>query len=302
VTSSRSRLMLIILSVLIMATLLLAVPSMAFAQEEEENTEEEAQEPEPEPETLEFDISYGEVTNFGKKGTIYGFEATVTYDGEEEKYFDIVEDLPPGWDMDVNPGTQAIDVPLILLRPGSPETLKVKCETLVDQEPGEYMFKITLVSAVEGDELEGSAEFTGIVKPDGALELAASTERLNTEVRAGKENIYTIIVKNTGSAPVEDISLSSSGEPEGWLVELQDRIDFVEVGQEVEVEVMIAPPERTISGNYSISFNASSEDGNDSLQIRTIVETPLIWKIVGIGIIALVIAGIAIIFERLGRR
>jgi len=302
VTISRSRLMLIILSVLITATLLLAVPSMAFAQEEEDNTEEEAQEPEPEPETLEFDISFGEVTNFGKEGTVFEFETSVTYDGEEEKYFDIVEDFPAGWDMDVNPGTNAIDVPVILLRPNTVETLKIRCKTLIDQEPGEYMFKITLVSAMEGDELEGSAEFTGIVKPDGALELVASTERLNTEVRAGKENIYTIIVKNTGSAPVEDISLNSSGEPEGWLVELEDSINIVEVGEEVEVEVMITPPERTISGNYSINFNASSEDGNDSLQIRTVVETPLIWKIVGIGIIALVIAGIAIIFERLGRR
>ena len=68
------------------------------------------------------------------------------------------------------------------------------------------------------------------------------------------------------------------------------------------MEVIIIPPERTLSGDYSISFNASSEDGNDSLEIRTMVETPLIWKIVGIGLIALVIAGIAILFERLSRR
>ena len=119
-TSSRSRLMLIILSVLIMTTLLLSAPGMIFAQEEE------TQDPEPEPETLEFDISFGEVTDFGDRGTVFEFEASVTYDGEEEKYFDIEEDFPPGWDMDVNPGTQAIDVPVILLKPGSPQTLMVK--------------------------------------------------------------------------------------------------------------------------------------------------------------------------------
>jgi len=61
-------------------------------------------------------------------------------------------------------------------------------------------------------------------------------------------------------------------------------------------------PNLIISGDYNIRFNASSEDGNDSLQVRTMVKTPLIWQIVGIGIIALVIAGIAVIFERLSRR
>jgi uncharacterized membrane protein len=204
--------------------------------------------------------------------------------------------------MDVNPGSKTIDIPVIKLGPGTAQTLKVKCRPLVDQEPGEYEFKITLKSTLEGDELQGSAGFTGIVKPDGNLDLAASTERLNAELRAGKENAFNIIVRNTGTAPVEDITLSSSGEPEGWLVELQDNIDMLEVGEEIEVEVIIIPPERTISGNYTIRFNASSEDGNDDLEVRTMVETPLIWKIVGIGLIALVIAGIAVIFERLGRR
>ena len=63
--------------------------------------------------------------------------------------------------MDVNPGSKAIDIPLLSLKPNTAETLKVKCRTIVDQEPGEYIFKITLKSTVEGDELEGSAEFTG---------------------------------------------------------------------------------------------------------------------------------------------
>ena len=81
---------------------------------------------------------------------------------------------------------------------------------------------------------------------------------MNTEVRAGKENIYKIIVRNTGTAPVEDITLTSSGEPEGWLVELQENIELIGVGQEIEVDALIVPPQRVISGDYLIRFNASS--------------------------------------------
>jgi uncharacterized membrane protein len=298
----RPRLFLILIIISIMLIFIIAAPSAIIAQEEETATEEEAAEPEPEPETLEFDISYGEVSDFGDKGKVFQFETKVTYEGEEEKYFEISSELPPGWTIEINPSNKTIDVPIVRLKPKSPETLNLKCSPLVDQEPGEYTFKIILRSTLEGDELEGSAEFTGIVKPDGQLELHSSEEMLNTDVVPGKDNSYTLIVKNTGTAPVEDISLSSSGEPEGWQVELIDTIDIVDVGEEVEVEVTITPPERTIAGDYSIRFNASSEDGSDGLEIRTIVGVPIIWRVVGIGLIALVIAGIAVIFERLGRR
>ncbi len=300
----KGRLLFIISLILIIFTFLLAMPSLVFAEEEETNTEEEIAEPEPEPETLDFDIAYSEVSAFGTKGTMFEFEVSITFDGEEERYFEILEEFPSGWSMDVSPGSDAaIDIPLIMFKPNAPVILKIKCRPMVKKEPGEYIFKITLKSvAEEGDVLEGSAEFTGIVKPDGKLELMASEDRLNTKVRPGRENIYTLILKNTGTAPVENINISSSGEPEGWQVELEDNIDIVSVGEELEVEVIIIPPERTIAGDYSIRFNVSSEDGNDSLELRTMVETPLIWKIVGIGLIALVIAGIAIIFERLGRR
>lgn len=300
-TKFKGRLLFTISLIFIILTFVLVMPSIVFAQEEED-AEEEIVEPEPEPETLDFDIAYSEVSAFGTKGELFEFEASIIFYGEEEKFFEIVEEFPSGWSMDINPGSGAIDIPRIRLNPGAPETLKIKCRPMVEKEPGEYIFKITLKSTEEGDVLEGSAEFTGIVKPDGKLELLTSTDRLSTEVRSGKENLYTLVLKNTGTAPIGDIKISSSGEPEGWLVELESNIEVLSAGEELEIEATIIPPERTIAGDYSIRFNVSSEDGNDSLELRTTVKTPLIWKIIGIGLIALVIAGIAVIFERLGRR
>ena len=74
---SRSKILLIISLAFLIMTLLLAMPSMAFAQEEEE-AEGEAQEPEPKPATLEFDVSYGEITNLGAKGTVFEFEVAAS--------------------------------------------------------------------------------------------------------------------------------------------------------------------------------------------------------------------------------
>ncbi|TET50750.1 MAG: hypothetical protein E3J58_03095 [Actinomycetota bacterium] len=299
-TKTRKKRLLIIPMVFIIFIFLLTFPAVIFAEEEEESIEEEIVE--PEPETFDFDVAYSEVSAFGEVGEAFDFQVSVVFDGEGKKYFEIIEEFPPGWSMDINPGTKAIDIALLELKPGAAETLKIKCRPIVDQEPGEYLFKITLKSTVEGDELEGSVEFTGIVKPDGKINLSTLDERLNAEVRPGRDNLFILVLENTGTAPVEDITLNSSGEPEGWQVELGDNIDILDVGQKLEIEVNIIPPDRTIAGDYTIRFNASSEDGNDNIDLRIMVETPLIWKIVGIGLIAFVIAGIAIIFERLGRR
>jgi uncharacterized membrane protein len=70
----------------------------------------------------------------------------------------------------------------------------------------------------------------------------------------------------------------------------------------MEIDAVINPPEKTIAGDYMLTFNASSENSNSSIDLRATVETPTIWGIVGIGIIVVVIIGVAVIFARLGRR
>jgi len=299
VTSIKKRLFVAVVPLFFLIILMLGMPAVIFAQEEKADEIDDIEE--VEPENLDFDIEFGEISGLGSEGELFEFEVSVTLDAEEEKYFDIVEEYPPGWSMEINPGSKSIDIPLIKIKPDASVALKIICKPVIKQEPGEYTFKVTLKSAEE-DILEGTAEFTAIVQPEGGLELVTSVERLNTDVRPGKENIFTLVLKNTGSAPVEDITLTSSGEPEGWQVDLKDNVDVLPVGEELDVEVTIKPPERTIAGDYSIGFNASSEEASDSIEIRTVVESPLVWKIVGIGIIAVVIAGIAVTFERLGRR
>jgi len=69
-----------------------------------------------------------------------------------------------------------------------------------------------------------------------------------------------------------------------------------------DVDVVIEPPEKTIAGDYSITIRADSEETSDSLEFRVTVETPTIWGWVGIAIVLVVIAGLAVLFRQLGRR
>jgi uncharacterized membrane protein len=202
----------------------------------------------------------------------------------------------------VVPGYEKTEISAIKLKPGKMESLKALAIPLVKQEPGEYDIKVTVKSSVEGDDLEATAEFKAIVTATYELSLTTKTGRYSTEVTSGKDNHYKLILKNTGSASIDNITLKST-EPEGWMVEFdEDEIKTLEAGKSKEIDVIINPPEKTIAGDYMLNFSASSENSNKDIDLRVTVLTPTIWGWVGIGVIVIVIVGVAIIFARLGRR
>ena len=73
-------------------------------------------------------------------------------------------------------------------------------------------------------------------------------------------------------------------------------------GVEREVDVIVTPPEKTIAGDYLLTLKADSEKGADDLEMRITVLASTLWGWAGIGIAAGVIAGLIILFRRLGRR
>ena len=69
------------------------------------------------------------------------------------------------------------------------------------------------------------------------------------------------------------------------------------------VPFIIKPPTETIAGDYVVSVRASGKQTSaNEIDIRVTVESPTIWGWVGVGIILVVIAGLAVIFMRLSRR
>jgi len=289
-------------------SIILMIPSVLFAQDEEATGEEEVIAPPPVPASIEFETTLPKIQ--AKEGETFSFDFTVIYspgdvavDSEEktaDKAFDITVDYPSGWVAAVASGsTEALT---INLTPNSRESLKMLAAPLITQEPGEYKFTVTFKSAVEGDTLEGSIEFTAVAPPTYEINLTTKTGRLSTELTAGKDNEYKLIVTNNSSTSVENITLSST-EPEGWQVNFDSKtIESIEAGATAEINAVINPPEKTIAGDYMLTFKASSENSTDSIDLRATVETPTIWGIVGIGIIVIVIVGVAIIFTKLGRR
>jgi uncharacterized membrane protein len=309
----RRKIPVLILMLVFALSLMLMIPGMLLAQEEDAEADEEAvePEPEPEPETLDFDITYPEIQ--AELGEIYEFQFIVTYNAgdepfgleeeENEKVFDIIVEYPETWFAAATPQYQKeTEIVAVKLTSGTPETIRVVATPLINLDPGEYEIKVMLKSTIEEDPLEGTADFKAIITSTYEMDLKTKSGRLSTDVTSGQDNHYKLLIKNNGSANLENVKITSS-EPEGWKIEFdQEEIELLEAGEEVEIDANIKPADKTIAGDYMVTFRANSENAEDEVELRITVETPTIWGIVGIAVIVVVIVSVAIVFARLGRR
>ena len=159
--------------------------------------------------------------------------------------------------------------------------------------------------ASSGD-LKASIDLKAIVTAKYDLQLKTSNGLLNTNATSGDDNYLTISVANTGTADLEKIEFSSkTSSPSGWSITFDPKeIDLLPVGGTHDVQVDIKPAKKSISGDYMVTISAEPQAKNafGSFDLRVTVLTPTIWGWVGVAIVVLVVAGLAYMFMRLGRR
>ncbi len=260
----------------------------------------------PSSEEIKMTCRYPVLSSYA--GSYFSYSIDLEYvGGKEPRVFDLKAEVPQGFTYSIYPGYETTEIAAIRIDPGRgyPETIKVTVRPYVwlTPEPGEYTVK---VYASSGD-IKNSLELKAIVTAKYDMKVEPSTGRYNTEATAGDDNYFSIIVANTGTAPLEKITFGSSitGSPQGWSITFNpDKIDTLAVGDKREVQVNIKPARKTIAGDYMVSISADTEAKNAfaNASIRVTVLVPMVWGWVGVGIIVLVIAGLAVLFVRLGRR
>lgn len=277
---------------LLLVSLLIILPSGALAQDES-----------PPEEKIELTATH--TTLEAESGGSFEFEVKLKYQGTEARIFDLSATGPKDWSLFITPSyPKDKRIKDVRIEPG----LGSNTETILIQaappywllpDPGEY--KLT-VEATSG-ELKGTIELKAVITAKYKLSLLPVTERYNTNVTAGKDNAFSVKLSNDGSAPIDNITLSSD-KPEGWTIDFTPKeVSSLGVGKDQTIDVNIKPPARTIAGDYSISLRASGKEATaERLEIRVTAETPNIWGWVGVGIILVVVAGLVLIIMRFSRR
>lgn len=225
------------------------------------------------------------------------FSVELRNDTPTDLQFELESAGPAGWDVTAQPSNEP-QAATIQVDSGSTSTINVEATSPARAEAGQYNISVQATSPETQVEAEMIVEIVGSF----SLEMTTLDQRLSTEVSADGSSEIQLVLTNTGTAPMQNVELTSTP-PSGWDVTFaESAIAQLEAGQSVNAVATVTPSDQAIAGDYIITFSANTEQANTSVDIRTTVNPSALWGFVGVALIALTLAGLAWVFRRFGRR
>lgn len=233
----------------------------------------------------------------GRADATFRFDLALQNDTPEDVTFSLAALAPPGWSTTARPSAEILASTITVLS-GESGSVVVETDPPDGVEAGFYPLAVRAAGGGAEAVAQLGVEITGtfsiaLIKPD---------ERLNTSVRAGRTTDVPLTVVNNGTAVLTDLTMRS-GAPANWEVTFTPaEVAEVAPSQVISVVAAITPSGDAIAGDYSVSLEARAREARDGLDLRATVKTARVWGLVGVGLIAAAIVGLAVVFRLYGRR
>ncbi|MFS0722960.1 NEW3 domain-containing protein [Paenibacillus sp. 1P07SE] len=232
----------------------------------------------------------------GHADASFTFSTSLRNQTAEEQTYALAASPEAGWEVTFKAGGNSVTS--VTVEPNASQTITVEALPPDHVEAGTY--KLPIAAANHATRAETTLE--AVVTGSYGIGLATADERLNAEVRSGGTRTLDLIVSNTGTAALEDISLSAQT-PTNWEVTFEPKtIQQLEPGMTANVQAVIRADEQSIPGDYALSMSASSPQKSANAALRVAVKSSSLWGWIGVLIIAAVALGIYGLFRRYGRR
>jgi uncharacterized membrane protein len=233
----------------------------------------------------------------GDSSKTFQFNLRLSNDTSQEQTFALSGVGPDGWTVDVVPTGQD-QAATAVVASGARQNIRVTVDPPQFADAGQYPITVTADAGSYKAETPLLVELTGSY----AMTFTAPDGRLNTTATAGNGTTFPVVVTNTGTAPLIGLTLSGTA-PTGWKVEFDSTtIAEVPVGGQATANAIITPSGNAVAGDYVVTLTARNEQVNQSMQVRTTVETSSTFGYIAIGLIVLVLVGLFLVFRRYGRR
>lgn len=257
--------------------------------------------------TLEFVVQEGvsgEPTLTAEFPTLQGAaDTTFSYDVEldnptpREQTFALEATGPEGWQVTANPAGEE-SAATLTVPAGQSERISVEAEPPPDASAGSYPIVVRATGGEQPVETELTAEITGTYN----LTLSTPDERLSLEASPGDTTEVSMVVRNEGSAPVRDVQLQANP-PSGWDAAFSpERVQGIPPDETAKVTLAVTPSDDAVAGDYRITTSANASQATDNVELRTSVETPGTWGVVGVALIVAALGALGGVFRTFGRR
>jgi uncharacterized membrane protein len=234
----------------------------------------------------------------GQTDSKFEFSLEVMNKGDLERTFNLAASGPEKWEINFKPAYEQKQISSIRVKEGQSQTVAVEVTPAQNAASGEHPILVRISSG------ESKAEVKLTVNLTGTYRLDAGTPNgiLSLEAFGGKPVTFSLFVRNNGSAVNRNVTFSSF-KPENWETAFKpEKIDALAPGEMKQIEVTITPGRQSLVGDYSVGIMTTGEKADKTVEMRVTVKASSAWGWIGIGIILLVIAGLSVLFVKMGRR
>ncbi len=233
----------------------------------------------------------------GSPTSTFRFSTKLKNEGDEDLDVNLIADAPPGFT--VNFKLAGRDITSLPVEANSIKNINVEAKAYGVIPAGTYPLSVL----AQGGDVQTSLDLTIEVAGQPELKVSGPDGRLSGEAYAGKESPIKVVLINNGTAAAHSVELSAST-PSGWKVEFDPKtIEEIPVGEQVEVTANVRPGDKAIAGDYIVTVRAKPAEGaSKSADFRITVRTSTLWGVVGIILIAVAVAVVALAVIRFGRR
>jgi uncharacterized membrane protein len=233
----------------------------------------------------------------GQPNTTFRYSATLKNEGDEEVTVNMLADAPSGFTVNFTvSGQQVTSFPV---EANSSKSLSIEAKLSDQVAAGTYPIAVR----ADGGNVQADLSLTAEVTGESNLTVTSPDGRLSDKAQAGKVTPLQVVVRNSGTASAQDISMSSTA-PTDWSVQFDpSQIPEIPAGQDVTVVANVQPPDQALAGDYMVTVRAQPTGGSSkSVDYRITVVTSTLWGVVGVALIAVAVGVVALAVLRFGRR
>ncbi|PWU66892.1 NEW3 domain-containing protein [Gracilibacillus dipsosauri] len=214
----------------------------------------------------------------------------------EEQTYALSAGTKEGWGVQFKADGKAVTS--VALEPNASKDITVEVTPPTNVKADTYSIPIKAANSSTSAETTLEAVITGSYE----LKISTPEGNLSTDVTAGNSRTVNLVIENTGTATLSDISVKASTPP-NWESEFNsDKIASLKAGETKTIKATLTAPDEAIAGDYVTTFTAETAEASSDASFRVAVETSTLWGIVAILIILIVIGGLYFIFRKFGRR
>jgi uncharacterized repeat protein (TIGR01451 family) len=234
----------------------------------------------------------------GNASSDFSYTLHIKNDSGKKLLVSLAAEAPANFDTSFTEAYGSQQLTAIPVDAGKTKDVKLKVTPPTSVDAGRYPVKVKVAANGASATTAVKLDITGQPK----LDVSGREGLLSARATAGNDTTVPVVVTNTGTAPADNVKLSSSA-PSGWKITFNPKtIARVAPNQHKEVQATITPPSKAIAGDYATSVSARSHGQSGDANFRVTVTTSTMWGIAGVGIIGAALLIMVGAVARFGRR